>query len=170
MLYRPRHGDSANVTLKINGESLGSAVVPAYTTLKPAATVRGVLATPTMQYTDRLASESDARSFRTARVVFMLYDEDHRPRVASTSLTLILSGIATRSTTCAPTRSSDLHHTCSLELLKADFPPADAHATKTRTKRYTVVIRSIDFPMAGAIAFASIPAIEWTSTPLSCAD
>ena len=32
------------------------------------------------------------------------------------------------------------------------------------------MIRSIDFPMAGAIAFASIPAIEWTSTPLSCAD
>lgn len=116
--------------MKINGETLKSASLPSDTTLKPGVAVRGVLATESLQYTDRLAS--GARDYRTARVVFMVYDEDYRPHVESSSFTMAISDVATWSN-CGSTKPWDTWHSCSLELQQSDFPSMSANATLTLT-------------------------------------
>jgi hypothetical protein len=126
-LYRPKYKESAEYRLMVNGETLHTQSLLQYTTLKAPTTVRGVLATPELYFTDRLATSVHETNYRTARVVYMLLDEDYRPNVQSTSFTLSVSGV-TNTNGCVSTESM-LQHTCSLQLSTDDFPLEDENRT-----------------------------------------
>ncbi|KAL1524168.1 hypothetical protein AB1Y20_019077 [Prymnesium parvum] len=131
-LYRPRYGDSTAFSLLLGGAVAATASY-ANSELKPATSMRAVVVTPTLSYSDQLGTSADESNQRTLRVSYMLLDEDFRPNVLPVTAQLRLDSSAGGSlrTTCSTTQSSDLQHVCSLQLERDNFSVDFQNVTMT---------------------------------------
>ena len=102
-----------------------------YGTTIPATSLRALLATPTLHYTDLLDSSLTAQKYRTIRVVFMLLDDDFRPNVAATAMQLLVNGLpgSAVSSSCGTSQSASSQHVCSLALNQEHFSSVDTSAS-----------------------------------------
>ena len=155
-LFRPVYGQMQSYQLSLSGDVIATSSALPYLGVKVTQSVRMVVATSSLYFTDHLDSPAAEVAYRTVRVAFILFDEDFRPNVARTSVVLRLSGGGGGSVEsyCGLTQSAASHHTCSLTLGLQDFTTTDTSASLELTAG-TVSVTS-------AVNLVAIPL--WVST------
>ena len=150
-LHRPFYGQVQQYALSLHGEGLGTSSALTYGAASAASSIRVVVATPTLYFTDQLQSGAASR-YRTARLVYVLLDDDFRPNVAATSVVLRLEGAGGDAVTasCGTTQSASSHHVCAWELGQEHFSTAERSVS-------LVVSASGGVSQASTLRLAALP-------------